>query len=191
MGNEFKVKHGIIVEDKGAVITGSISTNQDISASGSVTASYFSGNGSHLTDLSLSKSVRILIPIMSQYGTLYNWDAMPSASSTSSTIPRIACDLTNIASASLAANVVTPGATNSTLYIQYTTDEQSNIWDYLGYSNYTPTVAISSSGTLLGSDILLNSGARQPVILRVMAVGGDGVKTPQLSSVTLHVTYDL
>lgn len=190
MGNEFKVKHGIIVEDKGAVITGSISTNQDISASGSVTASYFSGNGSHLTDLSLSKTIRTLIPILSQYGTIYNWDAMPSASSTSSAIPQIACDLTNIASASLAADVTTPGASNSLLYVQYR-PYGSNAWSYLGFNNYTPTVAISSSGTLMGSNILLNSVAREMVVLRVVGAGGDGVQTPQLSSVTLHVTYDL
>lgn len=191
MGNEFKVKHGIIVEDRGAVITGSISTNENISASGSVTASSFVGNGSRLTDISLSKSIRTLIPILSQYGTVFNWDSMPTGSTEFNRHFRIPCDLTNIASASLAANVVTPGATSASLYVQYTTNEQSNVWDYLGFENWTPTVAISSSGTLIGPDILLNPLARQSVVLRVMSVGGDGVATPQLSSITLHVTYDL
>jgi hypothetical protein len=119
-------------------------------------------------------------------GTGYTWTDMPAALTEfeGATRTRQHVDLSGYLKARLVVNVVTAGAANAKLRIQYSTDLTN--WYYLdGVSE--PSVNIGTAVIQTSSWINLVDAAKTDVYLRIVGLDGDGTTDPRFASIILQV----
>lgn len=117
--------------------------------------------------------------------TSLTWTNMPNAETElTGSNRRIRIDLTNANSVRLSVNVVTAGANNAVLRVQYSTDQAT--WNYLDGAT-GPSAGVGTTGLQVGSFVNLVAGAKADVYLRVVGVNGNGNADPVFSKIQLEV----
>jgi len=179
-----------------------ISSSFSISSSYALTASYSMNGGGSSPSASwasssvsssyattISRKIRSSVPIVATYGASAVFDKMPAVTTEMDNGIRTKVNLAGASSASLAVTVKSTGSINSKLFVEYSYNE--NNWDYLGSSQNTPAVTINTIGSLMGIEIPITSSALSTVILRIVGIDGDGVTSPEIGNISLHIAYDL
>jgi len=114
------------------------------------------------------------------------WTNMPAALTEIFGSPnyRIYYDLSNFTHARLVGYVVTAGAANAQLRVQYSTDGTN--WDYLDGVR-GPYIGIGTTGYKISDWVKITSSAKTNVYLRIVGINGDGVADPRFNSLRLQL----
>jgi hypothetical protein len=109
--------------------------------------------------------------------TYTNQGAGPTESSTSD---RAVVDLTGRANCRILGHVST-GGTTAVFQAQYSTDGTN-------FSNLTNTISCATTGLKASTSAAIPAGAKALVILRIVAISGNGTEDPVLNAVDVEIT---